>query len=353
MKQTHVRRLEVLRWQLVSGDNEGQSGIKSIPKKRPPPADHQIVARQLGVNYGPTTLVQDVPWIKVGGEDTPAKAVQLIQKISIRPTDVWIATYPKCGTTWMHQVALLLLNDGDPSAWGSDPHGFKSKQAGLASWPELQYLALGDDFLETLKNVPNPRVMKTHAPIQLLPGSSEAEMGGAEITMKSKAIYVTRNPKDACVSMLYHAQTSFGFDGDWDQWYTLWMSGEVEFGSWFQHTLGWWKAHQAPQNKGRILWVTYEGLSTDRDSTIARVAEFLDVQLTEELLAKVTAASDFGTMQKEAKARDRNSTFFRKGEIGDWRNHFTTAQSEEFDTIYCQKMEGMGLHFDFGGGLVM
>ena len=49
-------------------------------------------------------------------------------------------------------------------------------------------------------------MMKTHAPWQLLPGRP---MG--DEPCPCKAIYVTRNPKDACVSMYYHAQGGWGF----------------------------------------------------------------------------------------------------------------------------------------------
>ena len=40
----------------------------------------------------------------------------LQENVVYRPSDVVIATYPKCGTTLTEQVVLLLLNGGDVSA---------------------------------------------------------------------------------------------------------------------------------------------------------------------------------------------------------------------------------------------
>ena len=115
------------------------------------------------------------------------------------------------------------------------------------------------------------------------------------------------------------------------------------------------QAHTAPENAGKILWVTYEQLTQEVDATIARIAEFVGVALTPELLEKVKVESSFGTMEKinERTERDQKRNFFRKGEIGDWRNHFSEAQSKEFDQLYEERLGGLGLQFDFGGGLVM
>ena len=39
-----------------------------------------------------------------------------------RPGDVWVTTFPKCGTTFMEQIVLLLLNGGEgmPPTAGSN-----------------------------------------------------------------------------------------------------------------------------------------------------------------------------------------------------------------------------------------
>ena len=39
--------------------------------------------------------------------------VRLRERLAPRPHDVYIATYPKCGTTWMQQIVMLLLRGSD------------------------------------------------------------------------------------------------------------------------------------------------------------------------------------------------------------------------------------------------
>jgi hypothetical protein len=64
-----------------------------------------------------------------------ASAVEaLLNKGELRGGDVVIATYPKCGTTWMQQIVLTLLAGGDASLT-RDPMN-------LSPWPE-KLLSLG------------------------------------------------------------------------------------------------------------------------------------------------------------------------------------------------------------------
>ena len=61
-----------------------------------------------------------------------------------------------------------------------------------------------------------------------------------------KVIYIARNPKDSAVSLYHHAKSKpeFGFTGDFNSFCTLFLSGQVENGSWFDHVLEWYRLSQ-------------------------------------------------------------------------------------------------------------
>ena len=43
----------------------------------------------------------------------------------------------------------------------------------------------------------------------------------------------------------------------------------------------------------------------------------------------------------------KNSSFFRKGEVGDWKNHLILEMAMRLDQITEQKLKGSGLTFHF------
>ncbi len=159
-----------------------------------------------------------------------------VTSFEARPDDVFICTYPKSGTTWVQQIVnLLQCNGKDP------PHSYSH------AVPWLESLAVKDPFLagieakgwslESLQATPGPRVFKTHANLQDIPGRSRS--GGPRV------IYIARNPKDVAVSMSYHARNKeqFKFNGTFSDMFDHFYHGSCECGSWFTHVLDWWQAH--------------------------------------------------------------------------------------------------------------
>ena len=127
------------------------------------------------------------------------------------------------------------------------------------------------------------------------------------------------------------------------------MNGTVEYGLWFDHVLEWWK-HRDAEN---VLFLKYEDMKKDHRGAVKKIAEFMGYDLKEEIIDTIVEKSTFQNMKANLvsaeieKLRKPDAPhFFRKGVVGDWRNHFTPEQNAEFDAVYAEKMKGSGLDFD-------
>nr|XP_056719120.1 sulfotransferase 1 family member D1-like [Euleptes europaea] len=262
-----------------------------------------------------------------------------IENFEARPDDLVIATYPKAGTTWTQEIVDLILARGDLE---------KARRAPIFNRIPFLEICSIDPFpsgIDLLVNAPSPRVMKTHLPFQLLPKSF--------LEKNCKIIYVARNAKDNLVSYYFFDQMNLiqPDPGPWDGYVKKFMEGTVPWGSWYEHIRHYWD--QRPNY--RILYLFYEDMKEDLVREIRRVKDFLEVDLSEEIVQKIAQHTTFQVMKDNPLTNCENvpstifdktkSPFMRKGEVGDWKNYFTVAQREAFDADYRRKMEGTTLPF--------
>ena len=88
------------------------------------------------------------------------------------------------------------------------------------------------DSVDQAKNAPSPRVFKTHLPLEMLPPN---------LLDTCKVIFVSRSPKDCCVSFYnhyinVHAGKLYSipqFKGEFSDFAELFMKGMVEFGNYW------------------------------------------------------------------------------------------------------------------------
>ena len=121
--------------------------------------------------------------------------------LKYKPGDIVVTTFPKCGTTFMEQVVLLLLNNADGSKMNPGRQNKYDKKTGVGKiWVEASLQPDGADQStikyeslpqSTFDSISSPRVLKTHAPRQMFLGGG----GGKALPKNAKVIYVTRNAK--------------------------------------------------------------------------------------------------------------------------------------------------------------
>lgn len=255
-----------------------------------------------------------------------------------QPDDKFVVTYPKCGTTWTQHIGYLIFHKGVPPPTALD--FFKSS-------PFIEMLGA-----DSVREMIRPGVIKTHFPYHLMPKHPEA-----------KYLYVCRNPKDTCVSFFHHTRGFTGYefaDGKFDDFFEVFISGQTDYGDYFDHILDWYK-HRADPN---VLFLHYEDMKAQPRENVLKIAQFFDEAYykllleNEEILQNVIKFSDVKSMKVHAaenfkdfftkpieedapeglkvfhEASQKNPStagFIRKGIVGDWKNHFSPGQNAKLE----------------------
>lgn len=233
--------------------------------------------------------------------------------------DVFVVSYPKCGTTWLQYIVYLLVRR-KPLA---------PDESLTSLFPHLEEVGS-----ESVSGLPPPRLIKTHLQFPMTPYSPDA-----------KYVVIARNPFDCAVSFYHHTRgfpRHYDFaDGSFAEFFECFVAGAVDFGDYFDHLVSWY----AEQHRANVSFMTYENLKSNPHAGIRKLAGFLGsgagsaVQDDGDLDAIVEETS-LGSMRRDqqrwsSRRPDWAPPFVRKGSVGDWRNLFEPSQAArllaEFD----------------------
>ena len=140
-------------------------------------------------------------------------------------------------------------------------------------------------------------------------------------------------------------------DLKWDTFWDNHVKGCYSYGDYFDHLLSW--PHRDDEN---VLLLKYEDMKTDLPGAISQIASFLGINLSDQVISKIADLSSFEKMKRDDTVnfssdknynREGESTFIRKGIVGDWRNILTATQSTQMDALYTERLVGTSLKFAF------
>ncbi|CAH1782524.1 unnamed protein product, partial [Owenia fusiformis] len=242
------------------------------------------------------------------------------------------------GTTWTQEIVWLIHNNGDIEAAKKTP-----------LFMRFPFMDFKQEF-NAIKTMSSPRLIKTH-----LNYPAFSAMYDSNQTDRPKIIYVVRNPKDVAVSYynFYKMNTSLGsFTGPFSEFLSMFMEGYVCIGDYFKNVLGW---YEASTKDDHILLIKYEDLKKSPLEQIKQIAGFLEKDLGDDVLKAICDHVSFANMKANPMVNYEGfpimnhdiSPFMRKGEIGDWKNYFTTEEDAAFMKLYREKMKDRSLTFDF------
>ncbi|CAF3261304.1 unnamed protein product [Rotaria socialis] len=284
-------------------------------------------------------MVDGIPIHIMWNPDSFSSALQY----KARPDDIFIDTYPKSGTTWMEVILYSLLNGGKV---------FDDNMADFfARTPYLDVLGR-----KGMDNMYRPCTIKTHIPLSRIPYHENA-----------KYICVVRNPKDVSVSFYQFFFNPLEFQGkqkDFDEFVEEFINGNVIYGSYFEHLRAVWQH----KNDTNVFLTSYEEMIRDLPSVVRRLADFMNIELTDDLVERIVTYSSFNYMKErfddtyEKQARialadesvdapwpmDKTSLEYihymrrvRQGGVGKWRSMMTDEQAERIDKSFAEKFPDM------------
>ncbi|XP_055997942.1 uncharacterized protein LOC125647317 [Ostrea edulis] len=241
-----------------------------------------------------------------------------LKAMDIKSDDIFLCAYPKAGTHWTWEIISMILQQK------AEYHP-KAKETHMLEFHTP----------EVLEPLTSPRVFNTH----LLPNNVPEQF----FQKRCKMVFVQRNPKDMAVSFYHHCSNlSIKFPGSFLQFMDFFMGkhGPMYHCAWPSYVSAW-ENYIKDHTDHPVHCIMYEELHQDAIGEIQRLAAFLDKPCDDELAEQIAEKCSFQNLKNatsniKEEGMKRSANLYRKGKVGDWKNHFTVALNEEFDQ-YLQR----------------
>ncbi|KAM0897231.1 hypothetical protein ACQ4PT_022682 [Festuca glaucescens] len=248
-------------------------------------------------------------------------------RFEARPSDVFLASFPNSGTTWLKALAFAVVHRADHPPRSSG-HPLRHR---------------------------NP-----HDCVKFLEEPFAVD-GGVLAALPS--------PRDALVSIWLFAKkmaaAAAARDGDdgkppptpftVEEAFELFCDGRCMAGPQWRHVAGYWEASRRLL-PDKVLFLRYEEMLQDPVGNVRKLAEFMGCAFSGEEeaagvardiveLCSIDALKNMEVNKNGTQEYVKNESFFRKGVAGDWSNHMTPAMAERLDKIVEDALQGTGFTF--------
>jgi aryl sulfotransferase len=278
---------------------------------------------------------------------------------------IWLASYPKSGNTWLRAfLTNFLCHESQPASINALEGGpiaaarhFFDEAVGLeasdlspeeiecyrpavhrymaARSPSTLFLKIHDAYTYTPEGVPLVPVEATHG-----------------------AIYILRNPLDVSVSFAHHSNISLdeSIQRMTDESFALantpsrlHLQLRQKLLSWSSHVLSWVEAPGL-----RVHIVRYEDMHRRPQHTFTGIVRFAGLSEDPERVDRALDRSSFARLQQQEQLHGfvgkspHAPSFFRKGQVGSWREVLTEAQIDRLLRDHAPVMRRFGYLTDTG-----
>ncbi len=269
---------------------------------------------------------------------------------------LWLASYPKSGNTWLRAFLANYFTNAKKPVEINDLPRFVLGDGIAAPFERVAGRSIADMDEHQIQRLrplvhrmfaessPDTVFVKTHNAISFL---DDIPTITPEYT--AGAIYVIRNPLDTAISYAHH------YGVDFDRAIEVMGSDELELpthghlvcqylGSWSSHVRSWL---EAPGLNRHV--VRYEDMVAKPEKAFRDVIKFLGLPVEPARLRRAIRNSSFKALASQERKKGfveavpiDNRVFFRKGKVGDWRNHLTPEQAQRLIDDHREVMREHG-----------
>ena len=229
---------------------------------------------------------------------------------AVRPTDTFVASYPKSGNTWLRFIiANLMTEDVEVTFRNID-----------------RFVPEPDFATYSLDDVRGSRIIKSHWPY---------------FPVFPRFIYVVRDPRDVVVSHYHFSVKHAWFRGPIEEF----VGSRQRFGDWGTHVRG--ALNELLHRPSDVLMLRYEDMLDDPHRAVEKVASFLHLQPSPETVERVVGLTTFKTLKKNERLHGgmfsaADGGFFRSGRTGQWQTEVPDSVVRALEEKYGELMKRCG-----------
>jgi hypothetical protein len=263
---------------------------------------------------------------------------------------LWLASYPRSGNTWLRIFLAACRADAQVDINRADTGSMISDRVLIDAALGIESAALAPH--ELLALLPDAiRHIARHRPVETMKvhDSYDARFPA---DVSRGVIHIVRNPLDAVVSLASFASRPIDM-------VIARMANEAEtqsasvggyhrqlpqhLRSWSGHAASWMSQTDIP-----MLRVRYEDMVLRPMATFGAIAAFAGFPHDPPRIARAIAATGFSALQAQEREHGfverppRTSSFFRRGEVGAWRELLTSAQVQSIVSVHSGMMTQLG-----------